>query len=167
MASAWWSHLEFADWQIRYQQAPLLRPALNRMICQRLGHIGPAPKLTVLARRLFGHEQRRITLGIGLGLWAIAGASLLWLKPYREQLATRVTLTELEQLKLLLPVQTTVQMELSPERLLSVLDEQMAAWLSQSNDMAVRLCRLFWPPAQTLAANVPLASALAKLDEWL
>ncbi|VWD64761.1 hypothetical protein BLA50215_07910 [Burkholderia lata] len=168
MAAGWWTTLGLAEWKQPYARQLLLRPALDRLIASRLGHHGIVPAMSRLADPLLTNDVRRNSLCLAMGLWALRCPDYLMLRLYREALSPLLDARALSQLQMVMPVCSTHAAELEPEVLLESALRTGAAWLSDSSDPALGLCRLLWEPANpsTCPAATP-ESVLQKLLRWL
>ncbi|WCF12629.1 hypothetical protein N4G58_18495 [Edwardsiella piscicida] len=131
-------------WQSIYRDSPLARPALDTLLRQRLGQNGLPPALTPLSSDLLSSAERRATLLLAMGLWALEAGGLLLLKPYRETLSDALDPLSIGQLQVLLPYGAAPE-SLPPASLCQRARELGIAWLSQAPDPALRACRLYAP----------------------
>lgn len=164
MDPCWWAHAGAEKWRFTYERYPLTRPALDSLLRQHLALEGKPPMLTPLAGELM-QAERRETLLLALGLWAMQGGALFLLRPYRESLANRLDGLSLGQLQVLLPSGPLPELypEVLPETALSL----GAAWLTQTPDPALRACRLFLPPSEQPTPQECPSTVLQKLVRWL
>ncbi|WP_073381814.1 type III secretion system domain-containing protein [Edwardsiella piscicida] len=163
---AWWGALGLHCWQSIYRDSPLARPALDTLLRQRLGQNGLPPALTPLSSDLLSSAERRATLLLAMGLWALEAGGLLLLKPYRETLSDALDPLSIGQLQVLLPYGAAPE-SLPPASLCQRARELGIAWLSQAPDPALRACRLYAPPSQGAAPEGSPIPILQKLARWL
>lgn len=161
----WWNHTGTEKWRVSYERYPLTRQALDKLLRSALSLEGKPPVLTPLANELL-QAERRETLLLALGLWAMKGGGALLLRQYRDSLATRLDSLILGQLQLLLPSGGSLQ-ELTPEELPEKALSLGAAWLIQTADPALRACRLFLPPNEESSPQECPVPVLQKLVRWL
>lgn len=166
IAEGWWDVMKLDDWRNTYTDNSLTRPALDALLCRRLDHIGMPPSLSPLAEELLGNESRRKTLTLALGLWEIGGADSLLLKPYRDALSLHLTPLHLSQLQVLLPFRGKSP-SIAPDVFPLKATELGYAWLSKSQDKALRACRLLSSPSTMIAPNSSYMPILQKLARWI
>ena len=169
MSNGWWQVVDLVSWCEVYRSSPLTRPALDKLIRQRLAHLGQVPKLSELANNFLQSEQRCRALTIILGLWHLRAAEYLLLRPYRASLASQINDKMLRQLPALLPL-NSVKQELTAEALPSIAEQMGATWLIQTNDAAIRASRLLSEPGSQQVeqlAEENVEPILKKLLKWL
>lgn len=167
MDESWWPALALDTWQQPYAHYPSLRPAIDQVIRMRLGHHGEMPGISAQVSPLLADAERRNALCLALGLWALQCPDYLVLKSYRQTLSTLLSPALIGQLQVLFPAEARAPVRLSPEDLPAVAQAVGVAWLCQSGEPALVLCRLLWarnevaPPAQALETVLP------RLQKWL
>ena len=171
MADAWWQHVSMQSWQQPYTEHAGVRPPLDALIAERLGHRGAIPPLTPHAQALLddGHDSEMLC--IALGLWALNCPDYLLLRPYRMALVEPLGDATLAQLCALFPATASAPASVEPSQLVDTARAAGGSWLAAAEDRAVAATRLLWPPAETatradLSATSPIP-LLDKLRKWL
>lgn len=168
MATGWWMALGLSQWQQPYARQPLLRPALDRLVANRLGHCGAVPTMSSVAESLLADDRRRDALCLALGLWVLRCPDYLLLRRYRAALSPMLDAHALNQLQALMPLTAAQAAELEPGELTGSAFRAGAAWLAGSNDPALALCRLLWEPSAAGMSQAATPDAvLQKLLRWL
>ncbi|MFB2874292.1 type III secretion system domain-containing protein [Aeromonas jandaei] len=164
---AWWEQTGLSQWSSAYERHPLTRPDLDLLLRQRLDLEGMPPELTAVASELLVNGQRRQTLMLALGLWAMEAGALLLIRAYRDALSGWLDNLSLGQLQILLPYNSSPLPDLAPEALPGTALGLGTAWLEQVSDPALRACRLFFPPSGEKAPEACPLPVLQKLVRWL
>lgn len=171
MADGWWQQVSMDAWQQPYAEHVGVRPSLDALIAERLGHQGAIPPLTPQADVLLDDSQRSETLCIALGLWALNCPDYLLLRPYRRALIDALGEPTLGQLSALFPANARAAASVAPEQLINAACAAGGAWIAAADDRAVAATRLLWKPAETSAPiETPATSpmpVLEKLRKWL
>ncbi|TDR76589.1 type III secretion system (T3SS) protein LEE [Paludibacterium purpuratum] len=167
MADDWWHRLDLSAWQAAYGRHAALRPALDRLIAERLGHEGVPPPDDACADRLLAEADRRDALCVGLGLWAMRCPDYLLLRPFRQTLMATLSQQQQTQLLALFPRTHRCEARLAPPQLATVARQSGAAWLARADEPALALCRLLWPHSTGPAPDGPVRPVLDKLVRWL
>ena len=180
--AAWWDHLGLGHWRPVYAAQPLARAPLDAQLARGLGQSGPVPALSELGALLLADPARTRARCLALGLWVLRSPDYLLLKPYREVLAGGLAAQQAGgspaggeawldaraqgQLLALLPPDGEPA-TLTPAALPGVALALGAGWLASTADPAVRVCRLFGPPARYAPPAQPVEPVLRKLMRWL
>lgn len=167
MAPAWWPQLALSAWQDLYPVRPRLRPAIDRLIATRLGHHGAPPAADALSMVLLADTPRAQQWCLALGLWALQCPDYLLLARFRQTLSPPLSPTQVTQLACLFPVDAQRTPTVQPEALPALALAAGAAWLGQSGQPALALCRLRWPPSQLSAPAARPDEVLEKLKKWI
>ncbi|QAU24829.1 hypothetical protein EO087_13205 [Dyella sp. M7H15-1] len=171
MADGWWQHMSMDAWQQPYAEHAGVRPSLDALIAEQLGHQGAIPPLTPQAQMLLDDEQHSETLCIALGLWALNCPDYLLLRPYRLALAEALGESTLAQLCTLFPANADAPACVEPAQLIDTARTAGGTWLAAADDPAVAATRLLWSPTEApTQAEAPKASPmpiLDKLRKWL
>ncbi len=166
MHAGWWTSLGLDAWRDAYATQPLVRPSLDQLITDRLGHQGRVPQLDGLATTLLENETRRDALCLAMGLWVLRCPDYLLLRTYREALSRVLDDRAQNQLQWTLPA-ADAQPSSAPDALLETAWAAAGGWLAEATAPALRICKLFWPPGHVVAMTSPPEPALQKLSRWL
>jgi hypothetical protein len=171
MDDGWWQHMSMDAWRQPYSEHAMVRPSLDAVLAEQLGHQGAIPPLSSQAQILLDDARGGEAFCIALGLWALNCPDYLLLRPYRQVLCEVLGESTLAQLCTLFPTTANAPATIEPPQLIDAARAAGGAWLARANDRAVAATRLLWSPAQTsVPIEVPNACPMPVLDrlrKWL